>query len=627
MCGICGFNWGNSSLIKEMAHKMDHRGPDQEGYYSDSTISLGHKRLSIIDLSEKGKQPMSNEDDSLIIVFNGEIYNFQEIRSVLKEKGHDFKSDSDTEIIIHSYMEWGEDCVKKFNGMWAFCIYDKKNGKLFLSRDRFGKKPLYYYFNNNQFIFGSEIKAILTHEIKKELNKTAVSSFLSYRYVLGEETFFKDIFKLLPAHNLIYDLRTKQIEKNWEYWDIVPHEILDDFETAKIKVDDLLNSSIRYRKISDVPLGVILSGGLDSSLVTAILSMQEKKPINTFTVKFVDEGFDETQFARIVSEKYNTTHFEVILDSSNFLEIMKDYTKYKDEPIGVPNEIPLYLLSKKIRDNVTVVLSGEGADELFEGYGRIFSSARDYTLIKSLKNNLEEYKSKFNSLYKKYNGKFFSSETEHFLSQYKYWDDDEKNLVLKEESKKDFSRVFEYYMKKHNIPYSQKISYLFLKLHLPGLLNRLDSPTMAASIEARAPFLDYTLAEYIFNLPSSFKTKWLLSEEELNNLDKTFEELSENDNISKYLLKEVAKSYLPESIIKRKKQGFPLPLDNWFKGDFFGVTKELLLSENSKIKQVINQENLEKWINNNKESGEKFGQKLWMLLSLELWFREWFPEL
>ncbi len=632
MCGINGFNFENEELVKRMNDKIRYRGPDGEGIFCDK-ISLGHVRLKIIDLSEKAKQPMCNENGDLWIVFNGEIYNFQELREELKKKWHKFKSKSDTEVILHAYEEWGEDCVQKFNGMWAFCIYDKKRQIFFLSRDRLGKKPLYYCCNNGRFIFSSEIKAILQHDIKKELNKEAVSSFLSYRYVLGEETFFKNIRKLVPAHNLIYNLKTKKIHKIEEYWDLPQEEIKISKEKAGEEVEDLLVKSIAYRKISDVPLGVILSGGLDSSLIAAILAkieQKEGKQINTFTVKFPEKGFDESEFAKIVADKYKTKYFEVQVDTSNFLEIMKEYTKYKDEPIGVPNEIALYLLAKKIKKNVTVVLSGEGADELFEGYGRIFTSARDYKIIEKLKNmpnGLGIYKTKFSSLYKKY-GKFFESELEHFLFMYKWWTDKEKNLILLPEAKQDLSGIFQKYFSRIDVDYEKKISYIFLKLHLPGLLNRLDNPSMANAVEARTPFLDYPLAKMVFSLPCEYKTKWRINEKAKNSLNKNCDELSEKENIPKYILKKVAEKYLPKKIITRDKQGFPLPLNKWFKGEFNKISKDMLLSKDAKIKCVVNQNGLDEWINSNLGKDErKFGQKLWMLLSLELWLQEWFPEL
>ncbi|MEK6898221.1 MAG: asparagine synthase (glutamine-hydrolyzing) [Nanoarchaeota archaeon] len=627
MCGICGFSWEDKKLIELMKESIKHRGPDSDGIFLDN-VSLGFQRLAIIDLSEKGKQPMSNEKKDIWIVFNGEIYNYLGIRKELEMLGYKFNSNSDTEVIIHAYERWGYDCVNKLDGMWAFCIYDKSKNIFFLSRDRFGEKPLYYYNHEGKFILASEIKAILNHNMKRELNKPAISSFLSYRYVFGEETFFRNIHKLLPAHNLIYNLTDKKIERIWEYWDLKVNNRNFTEEDAKKMVEDELIRCVRSRKISDVPIGVILSGGLDSSIIAALLAKSENIPINTFTVKVTEKGFDETEFARIVSEKYKTNHFEVQISAFNLIEIMKEYTKYKDEPIGVPNEIALYLLAKKIKENVTVVLSGEGADEIFEGYGRIFSSIRDYYILKKIRERNNEALSEigFSNLNNKY-GKTFNSEFEHFLFMYNYWTNNEKDFILKEDSKKDYSDLLKKYFDRFNVSYQKKISYIFLKLHLPGLLNRLDCSTMANSVEGRVPFLSPELVQLSFDLPSELKTKWIISEEERENLDETCDTLSENRNISKYILKEIAKNHLPGLIISRKKQGFPLPLDKWFKEDFLDITKKFLLGEDSKIKNMVDQEKLTEWIEKNKNEGEKFGQKLWMLLSLELWLKEWFPEL
>jgi len=627
MCGINGFNFVSPDLIKKMNNSLKYRGPDDEGEFIDETVSLGHRRLSIIDLSENGKQPMSNEDGKIWITFNGEIYNYGELRNELKEN-HVFKSDTDTEIIIHAYEEWGFECVKKFNGMWAFCIYDQEKNIFFLSRDRLGIKPMYYYFNEGKFIFSSEIKAILNHPIKKELNRRSIPSYLMYRHVIGEETFFQNIFKLLPGSNLLFDLNRDNIISIDEYWDVENMDMNLNEESASERVLEELKKSISYMRISDVPLGVILSGGLDSSIISALLAKSEKNPINTFTVKFNEQGFDETLYAKKVSDLYKTNYKEVALDTSNFINTMKEYIEFKDEPIGVPNEISLYLLSKKIKENVSVVLSGEGADEIFEGYGRIFSSTFDYEVLEEIKklNNPEDtYKNKFSSLYQRYEGRLFDSELDHFLFKYGYWSESEMSFVVLPEYQTDLKPIFKKYFDKYKMPYSKKISYVLLKLHLPSLLQRLDSSTMASSIEGRVPFLDHHLVNLALSIPSKLKTKWLKDLEDLKNMNKNSDELCENENISKYILKKSAESILPEEIINRKKQGFPLPLEKWFKNDFMDYSRELILSPESKVRHLIDQKNISEWMVNHQE--RRFGQKLWMVVSLELWLRHWFPEL
>jgi asparagine synthase (glutamine-hydrolysing) len=626
MCGINGFNFPDRKLVEKMNEAIRYRGPDGEGIFSDEKISLGHRRLAIIDLSQRGSQPMCDDSGNLVIVFNGEIYNFQEIRKNLGKK-YSFKSECDTEVILYAYKEWGEKGVEKFNGMWAFAIYDREKKEIFLSRDRLGIKPLYYFFDGEKFIFSSEITAILKHDIKKELNKSAVSSYLSYRYVLGEETFFKNIYKVLPGYNLLFDIKKKHLKKE-EYWDLSPGEEIFSLEKAEKITKEGLLDSVGLRKISDVPLGVTLSGGLDSSLIAGMLAGMQKKAINTFSVRFQEEGFDETPFARVVAKKHKTRHKEVEVNISNLISLMKKYSKFKDSPPGVPNELALFLLSKKIKKTVTVILSGEGADEIFEGYGRIFSSSKDFEILSKIrkhKNANKIYKNEFPSLYRRYKGKFFASEMDHFLFRYNYWTDEEKNSILKKECKKDFRPFFKKYFSKYTLPYQKKISYILLKLHLPGLLNRLDSSTMASSVEGRVPFLDHKFLENAFNIQSGFKTLWYLSEKKL--LEKNFsgDEASERENVSKYILKDIAKEFIPIEIIDRKKKGFPLPLNKWFREDLLSVSKKFLLSKKSRIKKVIQQKRLKKWLEHGRNSGDPlFGQKLWMLLSLEIWLREWF---
>ena len=621
MCGINGFTFENHELIKKMNDLLVHRGPDSSGIYKDEKISLGHRRLKIIDLSEKASQPMFDSENKIAIIFNGEIYNFKELKKEL-EKDYKFKSNSDTEVIIYAYKKWGYNCVEFLNGMWAFAIYDKGKNKLFLSRDRLGKKPLYYTLLNNKLIFSSEIRPLFVHNIKKELNKKSVSSFLSYRYVLGEETMFEGIFKLLSGYNLVFDLNEDKIEKIWEYWDLEHNEININENEAKKNVDYLLTDSVSLRQVSDVPIGSINSGGLDSSLISAIMAKINDNPINTFTVKFPEKGFDETYFAKLLADYCNTIHKEIIIDTSNFLDIMKEYSKKKDEPIGVPNEIALYLLFKEIKKSVTVILSGEGADEIFAGYSRIFRSPYDYERLNKIK-NIEDYK-KNPSLYKKYNGKFFKNELEHFLFLYNYFPNEEKNFILKENFISDFSHLFKKYFD-NNLNYQKKISYAFIKLHLPGLFARLDNSSMASAVEARCPFVDYRLVNLVYNLPFNLKNPWKSEEDKKLAENKNCDEIAEVHDHLKYILKKVSKDYIPEEIINRKKQGFPLPLQKWFKEDFYEESKNLLLSEGSRIRMVANIDNLKEWIENKGNiRDEQFGQKLWMLLSLELWLKEWF---
>ena len=624
MCGINGFTFNDKEKITEMNKLLFHRGPDGSGTYYDK-ISLGHTRLKIIDLSENASQPMSDSENKIQLIFNGEIYNFKEIREELEKEGYKFKSNSDTEVIIYSYKKWGYECVNHFNGMWAFALYDEDKKKLFLSRDRFGKKPLYYTIKNSDLIFSSEIKPLFVHDIEKVLNKKAVSSFLSYRHVLGEETMFENILKLLPANNMVFDLQKKEIEKIWEYWDLNKEDINISEQDAEKITEDLLKKAVLLRQVSDVPIGTTNSGGLDSSIISAIMASINKERIRTFTVKFPEREFDEAPYARLLAERYNTIHKEIQIDVTNFLGLMKEYTKKKDQPIGIPNEIASYLLFKEIKKDVTVILSGDGADEIFAGYGRIFRSPDDYKKLKKLENNPESYQNNYPSLYKKYQGKFFKDELEHFMFLYNYFPEDEKNFILREECKQEFTPLFRKYFDKIQGEYAKKISYIFLRLHIQEPLANRDNSSMASSVELRCPFFDYELANFVLNLPFTLKNPWISQEHKQSAEYKNCDEIAEEDDIPKYLLKKIAEKYIPKEIIYRKKIGFWLPLQKWFREDLFKDAKELLFSEDSKIGMVVNKDNLKTWAENGIKSSDKdFGQRLWMLVSLELWLREWF---
>lgn len=596
MCGINGFNWKNKAKIVQMNNQIIHRGPDHQGVTLFNNMSLGHDRLSIIDLSERGHQPMHNEEKNLYIVFNGEIYNYKE----LKEKFcHDYKfhSATDTEVILAMYQRFQEKCVDYFNGMWAFCIYDLKRNILFCSRDRLGIKPFYYYQQGDKFIFSSEIKAILIHEIKKKINPKAISSFLKYRYIIEEETFFEEIYNIKPGYNLIYDLESNNL-KQIQYWDLFQHEIIDSFKYQKELIEQELTNSVKYRMIADVEVGAILSGGLDSSLTSAIMAKLNKNHINTYTVKFNEDGFDETPYARLVADMYQTKHNELLIEQEDYIAVMNQYLKYKDEPIGVPNEVALYLLYRNIKKTATVVLAGEGADEIFGGYGRIFRSPFDF-----LKESIHNEDINF---------------LDFFLNIYGYFSEDDLKLFLKEEFYYNFKEIFKNYMEKCPRDYYTKVSYIFLKLHLPGLLLRSDVSSMASAVESRVPFLDHNLVQFVYSLPFEFKNKFKSISALKQSVDLNYNEISEINDIPKYMLKEIAKKYLMNDIIYRKKQGFPLPLNKWFGENYIMKLKELLLNDNNIIKNYVNIEKLKEWIEKY-EIVNNFGLKLWMLYSLEIW--------
>ncbi|MEK6900782.1 MAG: asparagine synthase (glutamine-hydrolyzing), partial [Nanoarchaeota archaeon] len=363
MCGIVGFSgFEDTKLLQEMTSLLSHRGPDQSGSYTDEFVSLGHRRLSIIDLSEDGKQPMSNEDDTIWIVFNGEIYNYKELRVKLEERKHTFKSKTDTEVIIHAYEEYGEKCVELFNGDFAFAIYDVNKKSLFMARDRLGIKPLYYTVVDGHFYFASEIKAILSSpEVKRKVNVQALNFYLTFFANPLAETMFQGIYKLLPGHTLRWEQGKVTIEK---YWDLEMKPQKMSLSTAQEELQRLLRDSVEKRLMSDVPLGVYLSGGVDSGSVVSLMSTFSEK-IKTFSVGF--EGHSELSQAKITADYFNTDHTEMVL-GTDAIKALPEVVWHQDEPMGDPTSIPTYFLSQEAKKNVTVVLTGEGADEQFAGY-------------------------------------------------------------------------------------------------------------------------------------------------------------------------------------------------------------------------------------------------------------------
>ena len=637
MCGIAGIL--NSGLHKEvlanigktMVSQLQHRGPDGHGIKildsrKSGNLMLVHTRLSIIDLSENASQPMASNDESIWISFNGEIYNYQEIREELITKGFIFKTASDTEVIINAYKQWGRHCFEKFIGMWALALWDKNTDRLILSRDRLGVKPLYYAFDGNVLVFGSEPKVIIKQmPSTRKLNFRALSDYLSYRYVVDGSSFFSGIKSVSAGTNIIYDSE-KLIEE--KYWDlpIVKNKNDPGEKNARESLEELMVSSVEYRMISDVPVGSFLSGGLDSSILVALMANVHPDPIKTFTIGFDDKGFNEFSFARTVAEHCNTSHKEISLDASSYLESLQDMIKIKDAPLAVPNEIALHKLSKVLKKDITVVLSGEGADELFGGYGRIFRSAYDYQrVMNSGKNGLSSELEK--NLLGKYPTLDFRNEVDHFLSQYSYIDFNEKNNILSKHTINELGddpHNRDYFENLWNrldgLDIHEKYIWIFQRVHLEGLLGRLDSSTMSASVEGRVPFVDHRLIETINELPLNYKMRWVddknMHQANLLNSD----QISENNDITKYILRTQFEERLPKGISKRKKIGFPVPLTNWLSGPLRDYATDCLLSQDAKTQSIFNKEAI-KLIINNVDKDPKSGLKIWMLLNVEEWMR------
>ena len=605
MCGIVGFNWHNEKLLREMMAVVEHRGPDESGYYLDERVSLGHQRLKTIDLLT-GKQPIHSEDGSAQIVFDGVIYNYLELKESLIQKGHRFYTNSDTEVIIHAYEEYGADCVKQFNGAFAFAIWDKNRQRLFLARDRLGIKPLYYYINGNRFIFASELKAILEYEgTRRNINLSALNEFFTYRYVPSERTLIENIYKLLPGH--ILTLKDGKIQTS-KYWDLVEN-IADEPEEYYVEtLRELLRKSVKQRLMSEVPVGVYLSGGIDSSSVVALMS-DITSNIKTFSVGFGSEGEDELAHARFVSNYFGTDHNELIVGEKD-LNLLPQMVWHMDEPVVDAATLPTYALSKFVKKEVTVVLAGEGGDELFAGYGfyrlmmrghklfRLVPSTIKHSLVPAIAKSLPQYGKTALAL------DFISArgEQEQFLSLL--------GLFTKvEQNKLDF--FGKGYDSGGFIPSGMELLngllYFGIKTWLPNdCFIKVDRMTMAHGVEERVPILDHNIVEFSFTIPTRLKLK---------------------GPTGKYIFKKAMAGLLPDQIINRRKQGFGAPMDYWLRHSAKCVLEQLL--HESKHNYYSKEYVLNLLTRFQKSRGSYSyttvnflnAQKLWGILVFEIWHR------
>jgi len=624
MCGICGFNWENKQLIKKMTKVLEHRGPDDQGHYTDKNISLGHRRLSILDLSKAGKQPMSNKNGTIFIVYNGEVYNFKEIREKLEKKGYRFKSDTDTEVILYAYQEYGERCLELFNGMFALCIYDLKKKKLFIARDRIGIKPLYYYWDGKSFIFASEIKAILKEDIERTISLEALNNYICLRYNKGVQTLFEKIKKLPAGCCMEFDIKKKKLDIR-PYWELNWKQTTGSENFFKKKLYDLLKESVKKRLISDVPLGVFLSGGVDSASIVALMRQirneEGGKDIKTFSVGFEQgEQFNELKEAKYISELFDTKHKEFMIKPS-MVKILPKIIYHSDEPMADPALIPLYLLSEKATKKVTVVLTGDGGDEVFGGYdqykfllmGRKISRIPLASTLIPAVMNLTPRKI-LNKVYK-YTaamGDKGVERIERFLRSSKknpskaYYDlvsifheTERKNLM--QESK--FTRINfreaneTYFKKKRNL--LKNLLYLDKKQLLPkSYLMKTDRMTMAHSLEARVPLLDHKLIEFGFSIPNKYKI---------------------NRGKTKYILREAMTKHIPRSYLYKKKQTFHVPIDNWLQNDLKDYCKQMLSEENIKKQGYFNHRYIEKIFRNYNKSKLVHARQIWNLINFQIW--------
>ena len=618
MCGIAGFNWNDPNLIKKMNNSLKHRGPDGFGTYTDNLISLGHRRLAIIDLTERGKQPMEYEHKGrkAIITYNGEVYNFLELREKLEKKGYKFKSNTDTEVILASYLEWGFDCVKKFNGMWAFCIYDLQKKILFCSRDRMGQKPFYYYYDGERFIFASEIKAIIAaKKINKKENiyKEAVQLYFALGFIPAPYSIYKNTFKLEARQNLVFDLNKKKIKK-WYYWDLPRYNPIYDKKKLIKEGKKLLYDAVKLRMRSDVPVGAFLSGGLDSSSVVGIMrKFTDLSKLHTFSIGF--EGkYDETPYIKIVGNHFKTNHHHYYFKEKDFEELIDKYIWVYDEPFGDYSGFPTYKVSELAKQFVTVVLSGDGGDEIFGGYlnhvnGYRMDLIRKFPKIFRILFSRLPIKKNLNGIANLYLLKEAFGLS--LVNPEKFYAESIKENAIRPEIYKKWTiEKMKFCLSKGNNKLGEalRIFDLLFNTLSDNFLVKVDRASMANALEVRSPFLDYRFAEFSQKIP----TKWKVD------LFKT-----------KKLMREIIKDILPNEIVNRGKQGFTPPLTDWIlKRNYLNeiIEKAEVLKEvDNELYRYISTKITNKKYNKNNQDNLNISLLIRLFLFIK-WWEKWIKE-
>lgn len=645
MCGITGIVDINKKVIDtetviRMIRSIKHRGPDDEGVFVENggkykegldnrslspdtyNIGLGHKRLSIIDLSKAGKQPMSNEDGTIWLVCNGEIYNYRELGKRLKENGHTLKSGTDSEVILHLYEDYSDDFIGYLQGMFAFGLWDSRRNRVIIARDRLGIKPLYYYYKNGRFIFGSEIKAILANQcVAKEIDILALNQYLSLLYVPAPRTIFKNILKVMPGTVVVLE---KGELANTQYWDL---EIEDSKFEGKYKSEEyysdtiyeLLKESVKIRMMSDVPLGTFLSGGIDSSVIVGLMSELSSNPVKTFSIGFGkgEENYDELKYAKMVADRFKTDHREFVI-KPDMVELLPTVVGHFDEPFANPTAVLMYLLSKETKEHVSVALSGTGGDEAFSGYTRYagMKLSESASKIPNPLRRLLRYGSSM--IPESSNGRHIGRRIRQFINgtfmspegRYAQWvsifNDESKERLFCDgiNSNEEWKTYLDKYLYNKNISsIHNRVFYTDIKTYLPNnQLEYVDKMSMAHALEVRVPFCDHKLLEFSATIPYQMKIKGLNT---------------------KYLLKKAAKKILPDSILNRKKIGFNAPIGIWFQGALNSYIKEQLSEYKLKRNGFFNYSAVEAIMNKHNAKVKDYSLNLWALLVFQVWHDEY----
>jgi len=641
MCGIVGFRSIRhfqelQEFLPEAVAKLTHRGPDDSGLFFDERygIGVGHRRLSIIDLSEAGRQPMSSDDGTVHIVYNGEVYNFREIRETLEKSGHGFKSSTDTEVILKSYLEWGIECLQEFIGMFSLAIWDSRDQCLYLARDRLGIKPLFYYFRDGTLLFASELKALMAcRTFDRDLDPDSLPLFLHYQYVPAPRTIFKNTHKLLPGSYLLYDGQELRSHTYWSPPDgsaVAMHSTLDEKDGLR-QLDELLTQAVSARLISDVPLGALLSGGIDSSMVVALMQKVSTAPVRTFSIGFNEEGYNEAPWAAKVANHLGTDHTEFYLTPREAMEVIPNLPEMYDEPFADSSAIPTFLVCQMARDHVTVALSGDGGDEQFSGYVRYWSTQAMATGLKRLPGSVKSaaeallgtipyrwvekcYLPWRQFLPQRFRVANFPDKWQklvHLLDQtaiadiYRMticlWSKDElPQLMGKYLPESQYEKTFS---ETEDWPLLSRLMRVDQRTYLPdAMLTKVDRASMAVSLEVRVPLLDHRVVEYTAKLPDSLKYR---------------------NGTGKFLLKRLLGQYLPAHLIERPKMGFGVPIDRWFREELKDLLLDYLSPERLKKEGLFDHILVEKKLKEHLSGQINHHYRLWALLMWEMWRERW----
>lgn len=627
MCGIVGkllFDQRSVAAtdIGRMVDTLVHRGPDDRGVYVDGSVGLGHTRLSIVDLSPAGHQPMSDERGECWVVFNGEIYNFPELRQELVRDGMRFRSRSDTEVILYAYRKYGVGCVQRFRGMFAFALWDRRNQRLVLARDRVGKKPLKYHLDDRQLIFASELKAILTQpEVSREVDIEAVDEYLTYQYVPSPKTGFRDIQKLPPGHTMVIELRNSEqphitVEQYWrlDFSQKATYAVREWEE----RVEEKLREAVRLRLIADVPLGAHLSGGIDSGLVVALMAQEVVEPVRTFSIGFTEDAYDERPYARAIAQRYGTNHEEFVMEP-DAIAVLSDLVRHYEEPYADSSALPTWYLCRETRRCVTVALNGDGGDENFAGYTR-YNGWQLYRQFRFLP--FKGIGRRVSAAVYRATGAAFARRAERFFVYHDaspaafyrnmvgYVSPAEKAMLYSPVQREQVcvsraeSFLAERFAERANLEWVDQALAVDIETYLPDdLLVKVDIASMAHALEVRSPFLDHELLELTAAMPPELK---------LRGHDK------------KWLLKRIARRLLPAQCVDRPKAGFAVPLEHWFRGALLPYAQERLLDPTF-LRTGFQERGIQSFIDAHASGRANHANQLWALLTLAEWYRSWFP--